>query len=361
MFLIGCVSKDPLNSTTTLGKVSTQLEDRILTSQPIPFLKEKSISILANKNFGEYSKSFNLEADARIQIEYVGEILILEPKLAHEFDGIQLFFDCNNEKFIDFDSQKDDKQFVLNQTQLIDGVDFVQVQTSHNRYIIEAKIPWTKLKVTPHSQMKFGFDIMINDNDKYKRDKCIIWHSKDPDLYINTSLYGDLMLGSFKAPFIDSFSTAVSKYSAIRPLIDGKKDLAWIEAYTYTAKHLGFGEASEDNDLKATYKLLWDNMNLYILAEVEDDAIVFRSKNFVMCDFGWIEDENKKIIWRVEPEKTIHAGGAFKNRKIDTVLHVQKGKYFLKYNCDESHSFDKWDDDPPFKKDFYGIGLKRLD
>jgi hypothetical protein len=38
---------------------------------------------------------------------------------------------------------------------------------------------------------------------------------------------------------------------------------------------------------------------------------------------GWIENAgNGSVVWRMEEPKTTHAGGARKNRKLETALQV---------------------------------------
>lgn len=67
-----------------------------------------------------------------------------------------------------------------------------------------------------------------------------------------------------------------------------------------------------------------------------------------MYDYGWIEnlDENE-IVWEMTYDKTHWAGGAQKNRKVDTVITLEPGRYELNYKTDGSHSFNDWNDNPP--------------
>jgi CubicO group peptidase (beta-lactamase class C family) len=78
-----------------------------------------------------------------------------------------------------------------------------------------------------------------------------------------------------------------------------------------------------------------------------------------MWDYGWIENvTDKKIIWQMNATKTAYAGGAEKNRLIDTTLVLPAGTYLLRYKSDNSHSYDLWNDLPP-AYDFYGIMVYR--
>jgi CubicO group peptidase (beta-lactamase class C family) len=76
-----------------------------------------------------------------------------------------------------------------------------------------------------------------------------------------------------------------------------------------------------------------------------------------MYDFGWIENaESGKPVWEMKEPETTHAGGAGKNRKVDTVITLPAGKYKLHYKSDDSHSFDNWNALPP-DVNFWGIAL----
>ncbi len=76
-----------------------------------------------------------------------------------------------------------------------------------------------------------------------------------------------------------------------------------------------------------------------------------------MFDYGWIESaETGKAIWEMKHGETTHAGGAGKNRKVDTVVMLPAGKYRLRYKADDSHSYDNWNSLPP-DVNFWGIAV----
>jgi len=76
-----------------------------------------------------------------------------------------------------------------------------------------------------------------------------------------------------------------------------------------------------------------------------------------MYDHGWIENaETGKAVWEMRGPETAHAGGAEKNRKVDTTLSLPAGRYKLHYKSDDSHSFDNWNAPPP-EINFWGIAL----
>jgi CubicO group peptidase (beta-lactamase class C family) len=74
-----------------------------------------------------------------------------------------------------------------------------------------------------------------------------------------------------------------------------------------------------------------------------------------MFDYGWIEDVDKgSRVWEMQEPKTVHAGGAGKNRRIDVVITLPAGNYRLRYKSDDSHAFDHWNSLPP-DINFWGI------
>ena len=76
-----------------------------------------------------------------------------------------------------------------------------------------------------------------------------------------------------------------------------------------------------------------------------------------MFDYGWIESaETGKAVWEMKHGETTHAGGAGKNRKVNTVVTLPAGKYRLRYKADDSHSYDNWNSLPP-DVSFWGIAV----
>lgn len=79
-----------------------------------------------------------------------------------------------------------------------------------------------------------------------------------------------------------------------------------------------------------------------------------------MFDYGWIENaRNGEIIWEMTYNKTSQAGGARKNRMVNSVIMLDRGDYILNYQTDDSHSYQDWNDDPPADPDHWGITLYR--
>jgi hypothetical protein len=79
-----------------------------------------------------------------------------------------------------------------------------------------------------------------------------------------------------------------------------------------------------------------------------------------MYDYGWIVNaETGKMVWKMKYSKTNYAGGAKKNRKVNTSITLNPGKYIVHYKSDDSHSTYDWNDDPPRDRGRWGITIYR--
>lgn len=79
-----------------------------------------------------------------------------------------------------------------------------------------------------------------------------------------------------------------------------------------------------------------------------------------MYDYGWIENAaTGAVVWEMTYSMTFHAGGARKNRSVNTTLVLEKGDYLLRYRSDDSHSYNRWNEDPPNDPEYWGITLYR--
>ena len=131
--------------------------------------------------------------------------------------------------------------------------------------------------------------------------------------------------------------------------LHGDKDL-WL---TTTKAPRQYTEA----DLSGEYRLLWDEANLYVLVVIKDD--VKRQAAF-MFDNGSLESVLGEELWRLEFDRTVHAGGALKNRRQEDTLRLPAGKYELRLETDECHATGHWDDLAP-DEPFTGIKIYALD
>ncbi|MCB9058092.1 MAG: hypothetical protein H6627_05960 [Calditrichae bacterium] len=80
-----------------------------------------------------------------------------------------------------------------------------------------------------------------------------------------------------------------------------------------------------------------------------------------MYDYGWIENEETgRKVWQMRYRSTEHAGGAKKNRLVDTIITLDRGTYTVHYVSDDSHSYNDWNQSAPYKEIDWGITLYRI-
>jgi hypothetical protein len=107
----------------------------------------------------------------------------------------------------------------------------------------------------------------------------------------------------------------------------------------------------ESGDFKSSgFTLKGDTkLHVYAIGEGMDD-------HREMADYGWIIDaKTRDRVWSMERRHTYHAGGATKNRLVDEIITLPKGKYLAYYTTDDSHAYDDWNDDPPFDPEHWGL------
>ena len=81
-----------------------------------------------------------------------------------------------------------------------------------------------------------------------------------------------------------------------------------------------------------------------------------------MYDYGWIVNEQTgRKVWRMRYSNTDHAGGAKKNRMVDTIITLEPGIYTVHYISDDSHSYNNWNLSAPYDEKNWGITLYRID
>jgi len=77
-----------------------------------------------------------------------------------------------------------------------------------------------------------------------------------------------------------------------------------------------------------------------------------------MADYGWIYNaDTRERVWEMSTKNSVPGGGASKNRKFEGVITLRKGNYIVAYKTDDSHSYEDWNDTPPFRKEMWGITI----
>ena len=90
-------------------------------------------------------------------------------------------------------------------------------------------------------------------------------------------------------------------------------------------------------------------VRIYCIGEGDEDG---------MYDYGWIRNaDSGDLVWEMRYRHTQPAGGAAKNRMIDTTITLEAGSYIVHYRSDDTHSFHDWNSTPPRDKENWGITI----
>ncbi len=371
-FLLGSSSCHSFSRPPFISKVTVQSSpaDKGFTTNPSLYSR-KDLEALG----GLHVRGNNQYATANFQLSETASVLVLAqgegasyditPSLIESFqnDCLEVFFDLKNDKNKSFDFGGDDRQYriqwhfntVDGQNFNLEGTEIQQSDPSPTQYLIEMKYPWKTLGyVFPEPGKEIGLDFDVIDNDSNTREAQLSWHSTSNFLWRDPSGYGTLILRERLSDPGPSFAECLKVKAP--PTIDGLKEALWDQTPSYPFQHVILGSIDNASDLSANFRALWDEENLYLLVEITDDIKKYASFLF---DEGRIEDEQGNTVWQMEIEKTVHAGGALKNRKQEDTLILTPGRYTLIYQSDESHSAGAWDDQPPLHP-YTGIEIYRL-
>jgi hypothetical protein len=81
-------------------------------------------------------------------------------------------------------------------------------------------------------------------------------------------------------------------------------------------------------------------------------------RGVVLADYAWIEEApSGELFWMMDLENSDHAGGAKKNRVVDSEMRLPPGEYVACYMTDDSHAWDSWNASPPFDPSSWGLTL----
>ena len=118
---------------------------------------------------------------------------------SYDDDQVELYVDADNAKAAAYDANDCQYSFGWNDGTVVGtipatasttGISYSSIATA-NGYVIEARLPWSTLKVTPAADKLVGIDFMINDDDDNgTRDGKMSWNSATDEAYQNASLFG---------------------------------------------------------------------------------------------------------------------------------------------------------------------------
>lgn len=131
----------------------------------------------------------------------------------------------------------------------------------------------------------------------------------------------------------------------------------------------------DNKDMKNVSENISEHLPVVNLTEIRDDEFVTQGFEItkpidlrVIClgestdhepsDYGWIIDaKTGTTVWKFTRSKSEYAGGADKNRIINEVVTLEKGKYIAYYVTDGSHSYQDWNSAPPQDQKLWGLSL----
>jgi len=321
---------------------------------------DSNIAITNVRNYCDAREHFSLDKSTDIRITCNGEMLI--GALNAKRDVFELYLDLTGERKMTYNSAYN-KFFYFSE---IDGssehttVAFDSI--SPTRYNIEIFLPATLLGQPLKAGRRLGFDCALSDNDNgFEQEKQVAWHSINSDIWLDPRLWGILTLEG-RPPHNVNDSLATALFNQVPPIIDGKRDVCWLSAPALHTDKILYGRVENTRlhtDIASTVRSLWSDKGLYFFVEVTDNNVVKQSYQGRIFDYGWIEDDQHNVVWKMTREGIRHAGGAKKNVMVDTVLTLGPGNYYLAYKSDESHAFEQWDAPAP-DDTTYGIKLKFL-
>jgi len=80
------------------------------------------------------------------------------------------------------------------------------------------------------------------------------------------------------------------------------------------------------------------------------------------ADFGWIEDRMTfETVWEMDSSPSLPAGGAAKNREVESIVTLPVGSYNVCYATDDSHAYSDWNQTAPSEPENWGIRLFEID
>lgn len=105
-----------------------------------------------------------------------------------------------------------------------------------------------------------------------------------------------------------------------------------------------------------------DRTELFQLAEETTILIIGMGEGShkKLWDYGWIENDKADKVWKMDPAKTVWAGGNYKNKIQIASETFPPGKYLLHYKSNSNHGYQAWSRGAPGHPEMWGIQLLEL-
>lgn len=344
---------DATGDQSEFTKLTTIYQEVFQKDPPIDVVLSKSkAEITRVSDYLWYQRPFRVDEAEEVKIfataEYDKQMQLPE----WSYDLVEVYFDLNHERTTNFGP--DDRQYRFHydwdkstgNAPSMEGFEITESETSAG-YSLEVKIPRQTLynsdSVTFSTGMQLGLETMLSDNDGNGQESVLIWNSERGSTpWTNTSTYGTLALVNNVTSRSDTICFAPKTRQEI--VLDGKNTGEWnrVPAYSIATE---FNERDIDpKDLSGTFRLQWDEDNIYFLLEVNDD---YKKKIEEVADFGWITNVKQDTVWFQTREMCEAAGGHPSNYLLSTSTELAAGDYVLHYLTNQSHSFGRWTKERP--------------
>jgi len=203
---------------------------------------------------------------------------------------------------------------------------FAYKDISSNSYQLEIQLPWTVINGVDKKKcpMKAIFSFNDCDKDLFKTESSIT-HALDLE---------DIQYVEHIPKFV---SKGLCAYKATsQPLIDGNSDSVWSSIPNQIMDIVSQGELEGSEDASCSFKLMWDDENLYLLFKIVDQA---KTYPFVVpthfCSI--IDAETGHLVWK-DMGKPSDDSPFYKS---DDKIWLKKGKYILEYESSNRTWFKK--------------------
>jgi hypothetical protein len=144
-------------------------------------------------------------------------------------------------------------------------------------FVLEMSFPLDSLGIQPLNHWKLGLDADYDDNESGTRDRKIKTYATIDGAYNQPVLWGTLELlggpvADYTAPVVASIPPVLNTLTV--PTIDGKLDSAWVNVPVVPIDNVVEGTPANWWDSWASYRMIWDKTNVYLLVTVHDDTVI---------------------------------------------------------------------------------------
>lgn len=231
------------------------------------------------ENFSGSAKAMWDDTYVYVLAQIKDDVLINDSANNYQDDAIEFYFDGNNAKTTSYQAGNDvqytfrwnDAIVAANNNISVTGIEKSMIANiTGDGYVLEAKIPWANIGVTPSIGQEIGFDFMaVDDDNGGDREGKISWNSASDNAYQNTSVFGTIELAG-KIPTGEVYKVDTP------PTIDGIVDEVWNNPIIerFSAKNVLIGGVIAEDNLSGYAQVIWDNTNVYLLAQVKDNVLI---------------------------------------------------------------------------------------